>query len=120
MIGKSKLKKDPISETDYDPWVYEFSKDNLPALDRSVNRTDKPAEYGWHPANQHPNVRPWGSYGSNSLHQRTKNAKDIGYTEGMINESVHEFASEDTNVLPLPWRRVKVPYANNGVNNPTW
>ena len=43
--------KDPIGEEDYDPWVYEFSKDNLPALDRSVNRVDKPAEYGWHPSN---------------------------------------------------------------------
>jgi hypothetical protein len=63
----TKAKKDPISEDDYDPWVFEFSKDNMPALDRSVNRTDKPAEYGWHQSNQHPNPRPYGSYGSNSL-----------------------------------------------------
>jgi len=97
--------KDPIGETDYDDWVYEFSKDNMPALDRSVNRTNKPAEYGWHPSNIHPAPRPYGSYGGNSLHQNGQQSFDIGYNPDMINESVHEFASEDTNVLPLPRRR---------------
>jgi hypothetical protein len=75
----------------------------MPALDRSVNRTDKPAEYGWHPSNRHPSPRIYGSYGSNSLHQ--KSAHDIGYAEGKIDESVHEFATEDTSVLPTPYRR---------------
>ena len=113
-------KKDPIGEEDYDPWVFEFSRDNMPALDRSVNRTNKPAEYGWHPSNQHPSPRPYGSYGSNSLHQKSKGNKDIGYEEGLIDESVHEFATEDTSVLPLPWRRQKEAYPINGTKNPSW
>jgi len=116
----TKAKKDPIGEGDYDPWVFEFSKDNMPALDRSVNRTDKPAEYGWHPANQHPSPRIYGSYGSNSLHQKSSGHTDIGYEEGLINESVHEFATEDKSVLPLPWRRQKTSYPANGFKNASW
>jgi hypothetical protein len=34
--------------------------------------------------------------------------KDIG--EKGIDEEVHTFASDDTNVLPLPWRRRDVAY----------
>jgi len=87
---------------------------------------DTPAQYGWHPSNQAPNAPSYGTYGSNSLHQKTKKHhkkhqhKDIGYEPGLINESVHEFASEDTSVLPLPWRRSKVPYGTNGFKNPSW
>jgi len=73
----------------------------MPALDRMVNRTDKPAEYGWHPSNQHPSPRGFGSYGSNSLNQ--KSSQDIAYKN--IDESVHEFAYEDTSVHPTPYPR---------------
>jgi len=124
----TKAKKDPIGEGDYDPWVFEFSKDNMPALDRSVNRTDKPAEYGWHPANQHPSPRIYGSYGSNSLvEKKHKNkhhkkhhhkARDIG--DNGIVEEVHGFASADKSVLPQPWRRAKEAYPANGFKNPSW
>jgi len=41
-----------------------------------------------------------------------KNNKDIG--EGNMDESVHTFASEDTNVLPIPRRRRETPYAGQG------
>jgi len=38
--------------------------------------------------------------------------KDIG--EGNMDESVHTFSSEDTNVLPMPRRRRQTPYAGQG------
>ena len=41
-----------------------------------------------------------------------KHHQDIG--EGGMDESVHTFSYEDTNVLPLPRRRRQTPYANNG------
>ena len=71
-----KKKKDPIGEPDYDPWVYNFSKDNMPAMDRSVNRLKDAPAYGWHPANQAPNDPAWGSGGTPGLAQKDK--KDIG------------------------------------------
>jgi len=49
---------------------------------------------------------------SHSLVQRTK--KDIG--EGNIDEEVHGVASADTHVLPMPRRRVALPYADNGAD----
>lgn len=98
----------------------------MPALDRSVNRTNKPAEYGWHPANQAPNSRPYGAYGSNSLqqtshkhkkhHRHHHKAQDIG--DNGISEEVHGFANNDKSVLPQPWRRVKEAYPANGFKNP--
>jgi hypothetical protein len=45
-----------------------------------------------------------------------KGVKDIG--EKDMDPEVHGFASEDTNVLPLPWRRRQEAYSNNGISNP--
>ena len=55
------------------------------------------------------NVPPFATHAQAHMQRSTK---DIG--EGNMDESVHTFASEDTNVLPLPRRRRQEPYANNG------
>ena len=48
-----------------------------------------------------------------AISQAQKN--DIG--EKGIDEEVHGFASNDTNVLPQPWRRRNEAYPNNGILN---
>jgi len=111
-LPKKKKSKDPIGEPEYDPWVYNFSKDNMPALDRSVNRMKDAPPYGWHPSNSSPNQPAWGSTDHNGLVQK----RDIG--DSGIDEEVHGFAANDKSVLPQPWRRVKEAYPANGVFNP--
>lgn len=61
-----------IGEHGYAPWVYEFSRKEMPALGSLGGREKTPANYGWHPSNQYPNQAAWGSYGANSLAETDK------------------------------------------------
>jgi len=40
-----------IGEHGYAPWVYEFSRKEMPALGSLGGREKTPANYGWHPSN---------------------------------------------------------------------
>lgn len=121
----------PISEEERDPWVYEYTKDAINAIDYSENRLKDAPDYGYHPSNMAPNPPHWGAGGvkpadgwptvpalvQHHKHHH-KHHRDIG--DNGINEEVHGFASADKSVLPQPWRRVKTAYPINGFKNDSW
>jgi hypothetical protein len=80
---------DPISPSDMDPWVYEYSKDNTNSQTQWHDLKHKPSEYA----------------------TAQKSKKDIA--EPGMEEEVHGFASDNVDVLPAT-RRDNEQYAYNG------